>query len=55
MHDLNGNGELDTNFMGMPIEGYGFSNNPEVMRRATFEEARFELPEDGTHIELRLR
>jgi uncharacterized protein (DUF2141 family) len=55
MHDLNGNGELDSNFMGMPIEGYGFSNNPEVMRKATFEEARFELPEDGTRIQLRLR
>jgi uncharacterized protein (DUF2141 family) len=55
MHDANGNGELDSNFMGMPIEGYGFSNNPEVMRRATFEEARFELPEGGTRIQLRLR
>ena len=28
MHDENENNKLDTNFMGMPIEGYGFSNNP---------------------------
>jgi uncharacterized protein (DUF2141 family) len=55
MHDQNGNGELDSNFMGMPIEGYGFSNNPEVMRKATFEEARIELVEAGTRIQLRLR
>lgn len=55
MHDQNGNGELDSNFMGMPIEGYGFSNNPEVMRKATFEEARIELVEGGTRIQLRLR
>jgi len=27
MHDLNGNGELDTNFVGLPQEPYGFSNN----------------------------
>ncbi len=25
--DLNGNGELDTNFIGIPTEPYGFSNN----------------------------
>ena len=26
-HDLNGNEKLDTNFMGIPNEPYGFSNN----------------------------
>ena len=26
-HDVNGNGELDTNLMGMPTEPYAFSNN----------------------------
>lgn len=26
-HDENANGELDTNFMGIPKEGYGFSND----------------------------
>ncbi len=26
-HDKNSNGELDTNFLGIPTEGYGFSNN----------------------------
>jgi uncharacterized protein (DUF2141 family) len=26
-HDKNGNGKLDTNFLGMPKELYGFSNN----------------------------
>jgi uncharacterized protein (DUF2141 family) len=55
MHDENDNGELDSNFMGMPIEGYGFSNNPGVMRKPTFEEARFELGADGGAITVRLR
>jgi uncharacterized protein (DUF2141 family) len=26
-HDENGNGTMDTNIMGKPLEGYGFSNN----------------------------
>ena len=26
--DENGNGHFDTNFLGIPVEGYGFSNNP---------------------------
>jgi uncharacterized protein (DUF2141 family) len=28
IHDENMNGKLDYNFFGMPVEGYGFSNNP---------------------------
>lgn len=27
-HDANGNGKMDTNWMGMPREGVGASNNP---------------------------
>ncbi len=27
IHDENDNGELDTNFMGIPKEGFGFGNN----------------------------
>ena len=26
-HDEDGDGELDTNFLGIPVEDYGFSNN----------------------------
>ncbi len=55
MHDENGNGKLDTNFVGMPIEGYGFSNDPKVMRKATFAEASFAVDDKGTAIELHLR
>lgn len=55
MHDENGNGKLDTNQVGMPIEGYGFSNDPKVMRKATFDEAAFTLDASGTSIKLHLR
>jgi uncharacterized protein (DUF2141 family) len=30
IHDENRNGKLDTNILGIPTEGYGFSNNPKV-------------------------
>ncbi|MDQ3160346.1 MAG: DUF2141 domain-containing protein [Pseudomonadota bacterium] len=55
MHDDNGNGELDRSPVGMPTEGYGFSNNPSVMRAATFEEARFTVPMAGASIAIALR
>ncbi len=55
MHDQNGNGKLDSNFMGMPTEGYGFSNNPQVMRKAHFDEAAVEVGDAPTTITLKLR
>ncbi len=54
-HDENGNGKLDTNLLGMPLEGYGFSNNPKVMRKPTFDEARIHVPATGTAIDITLR
>lgn len=42
IHDENENGRMDTNFLGIPKETYGFSNNPSVMMRAPrFDEAAF--------------
>ena len=29
-HDENGNGDLDTNLVGIPSEGYGFANDPDA-------------------------
>jgi len=55
MHDENDNGKVDANFMGIPTEGYGFSNNPQVMRRAYFSEASFEVKDTPTAIVVRMR
>jgi uncharacterized protein (DUF2141 family) len=55
MQDENDNGKLDTNFMGMPIEGYGFSNNPQLLRKPTFDEAKFDLGAGGGAITIDLR
>ena len=42
LHDANLNGDMDLNFMGIPTEGYGVSNNAYTMfGPKSFEEAAF--------------
>lgn len=42
IHDENHNGKLDTNFLGIPKEGYGFSNGAEAtMSAPSFSDAVF--------------
>ncbi len=53
-HDKNDNGEMDTNFVGLPKEGYGFSNNVGRFGPAKYEDARFEVAGD-TVIDITLR
>jgi len=44
IHDANGNRKLDTNFMGIPKEGYGVSNNiVNMFGPPGFEESSFVL------------
>lgn len=46
-HDVNGNGKLDKNLLGIPTEPYGFSNRARPKFRApTFEEARVSCTPD---------
>lgn len=43
-HDENKNGKMDRNFLGVPTEKYGFSNNVRgVFSAPGFDEAKFEL------------
>ncbi len=47
-HDSNGDGDFNRNFMGIPSEKYGFSNNPRPrFRAATWAEARFTINDEG--------
>ncbi len=51
IHDENHNGELDTNFLGIPTEGYGFSSGAEVTLSApSFSDAVFSY--DGGHLQM---
>ena len=51
MHDVNGNDELDANFVGAPTEPYAFSNNARGMfGPAKWEDARFTLEGEVTQV-----
>lgn len=51
IHDENMNGKLDTNWLGFPTEGYGFSNDAEALLGApSFSAASF--PYDGQILSL---
>lgn len=53
-HDTNNNGKLDSNFFGVPTEGFGFSNNPKIgFSKPSFEECSFELRND-TNLTIRM-
>lgn len=53
-HDANDNGEMDSNLLGLPQEGYGFSNNAGSFGPASFSDAKVTVTED-TQIIIRLR
>ena len=46
--------QLDSNILGIPKEGYGFSNNPNVMRKPYFDETKFELTAADKAIEIEI-
>ena len=46
-HDENANDKLDVNWLGIPIEGYGFSNNASaIFGTPSIEDREFELKEN---------
>lgn len=55
-HDENKDEEMNTYFLGIPKEGYGFANNARVIfGPPSFEAASFSMSEDRTEITLRAR
>lgn len=56
IHDENDNGKLDTNLMGVPVEGFGVSNDPApAMGPPSFEQGRFELDPEDPVVEIEMR
>ncbi|KMQ74298.1 DUF2141 domain-containing protein [Marinobacter subterrani] len=54
IHDENMDGKLNTNFLGVPTEGFGFSSGAEAgMSAPSFEAARFSY--DGGNLDLAIR
>jgi len=56
VHDANENGEMDSNFFGMPKEGFGFSNDAMgTFGPPDFAKASFELGTDKKNLSISLR
>jgi uncharacterized protein (DUF2141 family) len=56
MHDQNSDRLLNRNIIGIPVEGFGFSSNPEVKTRAPkFGEAAFLVAGPDTNIQIMLK
>ena len=56
LHDENRNGRMDRDLLGIPLEGYGVTNNPKPrFRAATFQEARFTLLPQGATLTIRMQ
>lgn len=54
--DVNDNGKMDKNFLGIPKEKYGFSKNIyPLMRAATFKESSFLIPDKEQVSTIRLK
>lgn len=54
-HDLNGNRRTDTNFLGMPTEDWGVSNNARpTLRAPRFDEAAVQVT-DGAPVAIEIR
>ncbi|WP_342347308.1 DUF2141 domain-containing protein [uncultured Nitrospira sp.] len=55
-HDENDNHKFDRNFIGLPTEGFGVSNNPSLFLAAPkFEELSFEVNDEVTHVDVDLK
>lgn len=55
-HDLNGNQRVDTNFVGLPTEQWGVSNNARPSLRAPrFEEAVFKVAADAKEVVINIK
>jgi uncharacterized protein (DUF2141 family) len=55
-HDENGNDHLDTNFLGLPVEGYALSNGVRaVMAKPTFQQAAFTVGAGDKPVSLHIR
>lgn len=55
-HDENGNGKIDRNMIGIPKEGFGFSNNPRIFMSApSFKSVRMAVSGNGASARIRMK
>lgn len=55
-HDENDNHKFDRNWIGLPIEGFGFSNDPTLyLAPPSFEETAFAVNGPLTHVDVEMK
>ena len=56
-HDKNGNGKLDKNLVGIPVEDYGFSNDTRGTRMSapSFEDTKMQIEGTDTEVKIEVR
>lgn len=54
IHDVNGNTELDYNFVGVPKEPYGFSKKSARFKKPAFNEVNFDFSSDQQQVKVQL-
>lgn len=56
MHDENGNGKMDSNFLGLPLEGYATSNNVphSMVGPPRYKDAEFEIRGTPAIVEIKM-
>lgn len=55
-HDINSNEKLDTNFIGKPVEPFGFSRDARgIFGPPSFEDAAIKIGESGTKIKISVK
>jgi len=53
-HDENHDGEFNQNWLGLPKEGFGFSNNPGTLRKPAFNDAKFSVDQPAVQVTIEL-
>ena len=53
-HDENHDGEFNQNWLGMPKEGFGFSDNPGTLRKPAFDDAKFDIDQPVVQVTIKL-
>ena len=53
-HDENHDGEFNQNWLGLPKEGFGFSDNPGTLRKPTFNDAKFIVSQPVVQVTIEL-
>jgi uncharacterized protein (DUF2141 family) len=55
-HDVNANRDLDLNALGIPVERYGFSNDPPMLLGPpSFKDSAFDVDDKAVEVKIRLK